>query len=294
VRYKVGLPKLREFAERIPRYFRNWNLRIGFTVFSSIVLMATIGPFLIPYNPVRFGTFKPNLPPDSTHLLGTDSFGRDVLAQMIIGTNQSLQIAITAALIGTFVGMVLGFMAGYYGGFIDAILRSITDIWLVIPMLPMLILIASMARRTEIWVMSLVLSLFSWAWPARQVRGQTLSLKNREFIYMAKLSGMGNTEIIFTEIVPHMLGWILTVLTSAVLWAMMAESGLEILGLGPQHTITLGMMLYWSNLYASIFRGLWWWWSPTIVMLILIFTSLYIMHIGVTEIVNPRAKKEGR
>jgi len=91
-----------------------------------------------------------------------------------------------------------------------------------------------------------------------------------------------------------MLGWILTVLTSAVLWAMMAESGLEILGLGPQHTITLGMMLYWSNLYASIFRGLWWWWSPTIVMLILIFTSLYIMHIGVTEIVNPRTNKEGR
>jgi peptide/nickel transport system permease protein len=271
--------------------FKNVKFKIGFALFTSIVLISIVGSLATPYDPSIGGKFRPNEPPSISHLLGTDSMGRDILAQIFLGTVQSLIIGLIVAFVGTVVGSTLGFMAGYYGGLIDAFFRTIIDTFVVVPMLPILILISSFFRTVSIWLVAGILSMFSWAWPARQIRSQTFSLKERDFISVAKLSGMSGSEIILKEIMPHMLQWMIANFVNAVLWSMLTEAGLEILGLGPQTTITLGMMLYWANVYSALLRNLWWWWFPPLTMLILLFLSLYLIHNGLDELLNPRSRK---
>lgn len=259
----------------------------------GIIFISIFGRMLTPFDPLYIGTFPPSLPPSGEHLLGTDSLGRDVLAQLFLGIQLSLTVGLLVATMGTLLGATIGFMAGYYGEIVDQILRSLTDIFLVIPMLPMLILISSFSKPIGIPLMASILALFSWASPARQVRSQTLSIKKRDFIYMAKLSGMRSREIVFTEIMPHMFQWMTANFTNTVLWAVIAETALELLGLGAQHTMTLGMMLYWANSHSAMFNELWWWWGSPTVMLILIFISLYLMHVGIDELVDPRLRRGG-
>ena len=282
---------LRVFKSLLRNLFSNRTFTIGFILFMAIALTGLIGRRVMPFDPLRTGSFRPNQQPSLGHILGTDSLGRDLFAQLLMSIEYSLIIGLIVATVGTFTGAAVGFIAGYYGGPLDAILRTATDVVIIIPSLPILIVMASFLKVVSIWTMAAILSIFSWAWPARQVRAQTLSLKERDFIHMARLSGMGGTRIVFTEIMPHMIQWMSANFTNATLVAMLAETGLAIIGLGPMGTMTLGMMIYWANSYAAMFRGLWWWWSPPIVTLIGLFTSLFLLHTGLDEIVNPRLRK---
>ena len=284
---------LKAFKSLLRNLFSNRTFIIGFILFMAIALTGVIGRRIMPFDPLRTGRFPPNQPPSQKNILGTDSLGRDLFAQLLMSIEYSVTIGLIVATIGTLAGATIGFIAGYYGGPTDAILRAITDVVIIIPSLPILIVLASFLKVVSILTMAAILSIFSWAWPARQVRAQTLSLKERDFIYMARLSGMGGIGIVFTEIMPHMIGWMGANFTNAVLVAMLAETGLAIVGLGPMGTMTLGMMVYWANLYAAMFRGLWWWWSPPIVMLICVFMSLYLLHVGLSEIVSPRLRARG-
>jgi peptide/nickel transport system permease protein len=270
------------------------KFKIGFITIISIVLVCILVVLTIPYDPSAVGRFKPNQPPSISHILGTDSMGRDVFAQLCLGTLHSFVVALIVATFGTIVGAFLGFISGYYGGILDNyLIRIVIDTFVTIPMLPILILVASLIRAPNIWVLAGSLCIFSWAWPARQVRSQTISLKKRDFIYLAKLSGMNSMEIIIKEIMPHMLQWMVANYVNAVLWTFLTEAGVELLGLGPPTTITLGMMIYWAIFYAAMLRGLWWWLFPPIIMFVIIFISLYLMHIGLEEFFNP-AKRLSR
>jgi len=270
---------------------RNRKFVVGTAVFASIVVSALVGRCLVPYDPL-LGLFPPNRPPGPGHPLGVDALGRDILAQLFMAIVQSLEIGLTVAFLGTFIGSLMGFVAGYFGGLVDHVLRGLIDLFITIPMLPILILIAASVRTLDVGTMVLILSMFAWAVPARQVRAQTLSLKEREFVYMAKLSGMGGLEIITFEIMPHMLLWMGANFVNATLWAIRTEVSLAILGLGPQNTATLGMMIYWAMLYAAVVTGRWWWWAPPIVALIAIFLSLYLIYAGLDEVFNPRLRRE--
>jgi len=272
---------------------RNKIFVAGFIMLTSIILLSVIGRRVLTYNPLRVGRFLKNTPPSFEHPFGVDSLGRDVFGQLLIGIENSLQIALIVATIGTLVGAMVGFVAGYHGGAIDAILRVLNDTFLLLPMLPMVILIASFVRVVELWMTALILSIFSWAWPARLVRSQALSLRKRDFIYMARLSGKGSMEIVFTELLPHMGQFLTANFAHAILWAILAETGLSILGLGPQYTMTLGMILYWALYYAAVFSGVWWWWSAPLFAIIWLLTSLYLVHMGLDEIFNPRLRTRG-
>ena len=290
----VSLTEVRVIVKSAVRELAsNRKFVVGFAMFIAIVVLSQVGLLLIPYDPLAAALFPIDHPPSQKHILGTDSLGRDVWAQLLFSINQSLLVGFIVAIIGTTVGAVIGFLAGYYGGVVDLVLRGLTDIFIVIPMLPILILIASMVRVVSLWMTAMILSVFAWAWPARQVRAQVLSLKERDFVYMARLSGMGGIEIVFRELMPHMLQWLGANFTNSVVWAILTEAGIEFLGLGPQKTMTLGMMLYWAMYHAAVFRGLWWWWAPPIVTIILIATSLFMMHVGLDEIVNPRLRTRG-
>lgn len=276
------------YATRISRKFA-----IGFIALMVIISGSLIGSFLLPRDYYRTGSFTPNTPPSWSNPLGTDSLGRDVLAQLSWGTQNSIRIGLIAATIGTLVGAVIGFIAGYHGGYLDKVLNVIIDMVLSIPSLLFLVLIAALIKgAVTVEVMALIISITNWAWPARQIRAQALSLKERDFVYMAKLSGMSSSEIIFKELMPHMFQWMGANFINAFLAAVLTEAGLSILGLGPQREMTLGMMLYWALNYSAIYRGLHWWWSSPVITLIILFTTLYILHVGFDEVINPRMRKK--
>lgn len=276
------------YATRISRKFA-----IGFIALMVIISGSLVGSFLLPRDYYRTGSFTPNIPPSWSNPLGTDSLGRDVLAQLSWGTQNSIRIGLIAATIGTLVGAVIGFIAGYHGGYLDKSLNVVIDMVLSIPSLLFLVLIAALIKgAVTVEVMALIISITNWAWPARQIRAQALSLKERDFVYMAKLSGMSSSEIIFKELMPHMFQWMGANFINAFLAAVLTEAGLSILGLGPQREMTLGMMLYWALNYSAIYRGLHWWWSSPVITLIILFTTLYILHVGFDEVINPRMRKK--
>jgi len=225
-------------------------------------------------------------------LLGTDTLGRSIAIQMSEAVPNSLQVGLIAASFGTFMGAFIGFVSGYFGGIIDAILRILIDVFLSVPSLLFLILIASLVKGVGVQTMALIIGFFAWAWPARQVRAQVLSLKERPFVEVARLSGMSNLEIIFRELMPHMLQWLGANFVNAFIAAILAESGLSILGLGPQREMTLGMMIYWALSYGAILQNLWWWWLPPVLALMCLFLSLYLVHLGFDEVSNPRLRSQ--
>jgi peptide/nickel transport system permease protein len=278
----------------IMQFFKDADFKIGFILLLFVLFLSVHGQFFIPESYVRVGAFKPSQPPQGLNFLGTDSFGRDVYAQLSYSITNSLIIGIMVAIVGTIVGSVIGFISGYYGGTIDAVVRIIINVMLSIPSLLLLLLIASFVKGALDFVsVSLIISLFSWAWPARQVRSQVLSLKEREFVNVAKLSGMKGYEIIFIEIMPHMFRWMSVHFISTILYGILTESSLSVLGLGPQRNLTLGMMIYWALNYAALYRGMWWWWATPVITLIVLFLSLYLMNIGLEKIMNPRLQRVG-
>ncbi|HEV2109549.1 MAG TPA: ABC transporter permease, partial [Thermomicrobiales bacterium] len=204
----------------------------------------------------------------------------------------SMLVGLIAATLGTAIGAILGLVSGYFGGKVDAVLRVLIDVFLSVPSLLFLILIASLLRGVGVTSMALIIGMFAWAWPARAVRSQALSLKERPFVRVARLSGMSDLEIVVRELLPHMLTWLGANFLNAFIAAILAESGLSILGLGPQREMTLGTMIYWALLNGAVFQNLWWWWLTPVLTLIVLFLALYLVHLGLDEVGNPRLRTQ--
>ena len=232
----------------------------------------------------RFGT------PSWDHPLGTESSGRDMLAVLLVGAPRSLWIGIIAAGIGMIVGIILGFSAGFLGGWIDAVIRTLSDAFITIPSLAVLIVISAFVSFNNITYMALMLAIFAWPGPTRLLRSQVLSMRERGYVQMARLSGAGSLNIMFSEMMPNLLPYLAASFTGNVSGAILAATGLEVLGLGPTRIPTLGITIFYSIRAAAILRGMWWWWGVPIVALIVIFTGLFLMTIGLDEIANPRLR----
>jgi peptide/nickel transport system permease protein len=271
----------------------NSKFVVGMIIILTLATLALTGNLLASPEQLRSGSFPARLPPGPGGLLGTDSLGRSVAFQMAEAVPKSLQVGLIAATFGTFVGAVIGFASGYFGGIVDALLRILIDVFLSIPSLLFLILIASLLRGVSVQTMALIIGFFAWAFPARQVRAQVLSLKERAFVQVARLSGVSGLGIIFRELMPHMFPWLGANFVNAFIAAVLAESGLSILGLGPQREMTLGMMIYWALSYSALLQNLWWWWLTPVLALILLFLSLYLVHLGFDEVSNPRLRAQG-
>jgi len=269
---------------------RNKKFLIGTIIFLTLLAAAVIGNLFVQPESRRTGSFPARLPPGPGGLLGTDTLGRSVAVQMAEAVPNSLQVGLIAAFLGTLLGALIGFISGYFGGAIDAVLRVLIDVFLSVPSLLFLILIASLVKGVGVQTMALIIGAFAWPSPARQVRAQVLSLKERAFVQVARLSGMSDLEIIFRELMPHMLQWLGANFVNAFIAAILAESGLSILGLGPQREMTLGMMIYWALSYGAILQNLWWWWLPPVLTLMCLFLSLYLVHLGFDEVSNPRLR----
>lgn len=271
---------------------QNKKFVIGLVIFLTLAAVTLAGSLSVEPRDRRAGRFLPRLAPGSEAVLGTDSLGRSIAVQMTEAVPNSMQVGLIAAALGTVLGAFVGFASGYFGRLVDALLRILIDVFLSVPSLLFLILIASLVKGVGVQTMALIIGLFAWAWPARQIRAQVLSLKERAFVQVARLSGMSGLEIIFRELMPHMLPWLGANFVNAFIAAILAESGLSILGLGPQREMTLGMMIYWALTYGAILQNLWWWWLTPVLTLSGLFLALYLVHLGFDEVSNPRLRAQ--
>jgi peptide/nickel transport system permease protein len=293
-------------ARRFNRWDSPWlnsKLIIGSAMILFVILLGLVGPLFWDVTMSRVASAELNIPPlfgpvpergfparDPAHPLGTESNGRDMLALMMSAAPGSLRVGLIAASIGMGVGIILGFTAGYLGGWWDAFIRTIADSVIVIPSLAVLIVISAYVRQVNIENMALLIALFLWPGPTRLIRSQVLSLRERGYVLMARLSGASTFDIMFKEMLPNMLPWLAASFTANVSAAILAAAGLEALGLGPTRVPTLGMTIFYAIRAAAILRGMWWWWGFPIVMLILIFSGLFMITIGLDEIANPRLR----
>ena len=197
-----------------------------------------------------------------------------------------------AGLIGLAIGTFLGFVSAYYGGWIDTIIRGVVDVGLTVPGLMVLIILAiAYSGRLTINSMSLIVAVLAWLYPARVIRSQVLTLKQRPFVEVARLTGMSGLEIIFLELMPNLLPYLAASLVGAVSSAILASIGLEALGLGPLDSPTLGMTIYWALLNGAVINRWWWWWAPPILIISILFNGLYMLAMGLDEIANPRVRR---
>jgi peptide/nickel transport system permease protein len=212
---------------------------------------------------------------------------------MVLGTGMTLQIGAIAGAIGLGVGIVLGFISGYFGGLLDTVITSLIDIYMTIPGFLILILIATTFKNITLGVveMGLIVAIVSWAGPARAIRSQVLTMRERPFVMMAKLGGMGSLEIVMKELVPNLLPFLVMSLSQSVYGGIMASLGLEAIGIGARREPTMGMTLFYVNYYSAFLLGLWWWIIAPIIVIVFTLTSLVLISMGLDEIANPRRRK---
>jgi peptide/nickel transport system permease protein len=270
---------------------RNPSLTIGIFLLLLLLLFVVIGHFtvdLIQYRPL---STRPLQPPSRELPFGSDKQGRNLYAVMVEGTPLTLRIGLLAGVIGVVIGATLAFVSGYYGGLLDSVIRLIVDVGLTIPGLLVLIIIAMRVRGgLTVDQMALVVGLLAWLYPARTIRSQVLSIKQRGYVQIARLSGMSSPEIIVKELLPNLLPYLGASLVGSVSAAILASIGLEVLGLGPFESPTLGMTIYWVNYNAAIINGWWWWWVPPILVIAILFIGLFLVAVGLDEIANPRVR----
>ena len=233
-------------------------------------------------------------PPQAKYWLGTDFNGRQILPLMIHGAPLTLRIGLYAGVFGLGIGIILGFVAGYMRGAVDAFIRIISDVFITIPSLAVLVVVASTIKEgagLSVNAMGFIVASLAWMWPTRVIRAQVLSMRESNYVEVARLNGMGDFEIIFRELMPNLLPFLAASFVGAMASGILAAVGLEALGLGPQHEPTLGMTIYWSIYYGALLSNWWWWYVPPTLLVAWIFVTLYLIASGLDKWANPRLRQ---
>jgi peptide/nickel transport system permease protein len=299
------MPRVRGFFRYIRR---NKTLGIGLGIMLFLVIFTLIGYFRIdpkvdPYPLAAPASLAPTLhycpggadecENPKAYPFGTDGQGRDLYAVAVTGTWMEMRIGLFAGIFGVIVGSIIGFTSAFYGGLYDRVVRIMVDVLLTIPALLILVVIQSSLGNQTVTVngMAIIIALISWFWAARVIRAQVLSMREREYVSMARLNGMSSMGIIFRELMPNLLPYLGAALVGAVTAAIFASIGLAALGLGPLREPTLGVTIYWVYNQNAFVRDMWWWIAVPVVIIALIFVMLFLISIGLDELANPRVRK---
>src|SRR5438477_2354430 len=291
----IEVPAENQFGEQTRsglRYLgRNRQLILGIALLSALALFVIVGHLVYDVSRSHPLSVPQGRPPSALYWLGTDSQGRDIMAVMISGIPLTLFMGLLAGFLGVAVGTILAFAGAYYGGWVDALVRGVVDIGLTIPTFLVLIIVAiSIHSAMTIPQMALVIAALAWLWPTRTIRAQVLTMRERAYVHVARLSGASGLKIIFTELMPNLLPYLAASLVGAVAAAVLASLGLEALGLGANDAPSIGMTIYWVIFYGALLQGMWWWFMPPIVVVVVLFMGLFGLSAGLDEWANPRLR----
>lgn len=262
------------FARRHPEF----ACGLGLIVLALLPTLLT--PVTVGFAAGNIFAGVPNLPPGIGHPLGTQSEGRDMLAVLGRAAPATLFIGLIGGGMSLIVGGALGLLAGYLGGWQDAVIRTLADVGLTIPPLAILILVGAAFPTVSVAAMGLVIAATIWMSTARVIRSQTLTLREREYTRVARMSGAGHLRIAFGEILPNLFPYLAACFVNGVTTSMLAAIGLEMLGLGPGQSQTLGSVVFESLTYSAMWRGLWWWWAPAVAVMALFFLGLFLLSLS--------------
>ena len=265
--------------------------KIGVVILAIFLLVAIIGPYVAPFDPnATTGSQNTPLAPTSKHLLGTDYLGGDVLSQMLVGTRSTVLIGLITGLIATALSVAIGTAAGYLGGWRDEALSLFSNIFLVLPALPLLVVLFGFLPRASNLLVAIVLSALSWPFGARVIRAQTLSLSNRDFVLAAREVGERPARIIFFELLPNEVGLIAAAFVGTVLYAVLTSVALAFIGLGDPTAWSFGTILNNASTNNAVQLGAWWWFVFPGVAVALLGMSLVLINFGLDELSNPRLR----
>ena len=276
------------------RYLRrNKGLALGVLILLGLVLFTVYGLMTVNLKHAYPLSVAAKKPPSWQYPFGTDFFGRDLYAAMVVGLWQTAFIGLLAGGLGTFIGVVLGFTSAYFGGWTDSAIRTVCQILTPIPVLLIQVVIAGSLDKRDVTIvtMALIVVLLAWMGPTLVIRAQVLTMKERQFVSVAKLSGVSDLEIVFKEILPNLLPFIAAAFVGQVFVAVFASFYLAVLGLGPLREPLLGNIIWAAQTQGAFFNG-WWWWpiAPSVAM-ILILGSLALINMGLDELANPRVRR---
>jgi peptide/nickel transport system permease protein len=286
----VPLTGMRRSVARI-RAVLNGRFLFSLVVLILVLAFGFLGPIVLnrPNALVTVGGLYDA--PSSAAWLGTDNFGRDVLTQLMYGTRTSLIIGLWAGAVATLIGLFIGTVAGYVGGWLEEALMALTNVVITIPSIVILILLSIAINNRSIVAMGIIIGITSWPWTARAVRAQASSLRTRDHVEIARLSGANTLSLIVWEIVPFMLSYVVMAFVLQLSSGILTEATLSMLGLGPSGNVSLGIMLQWALLWESVRTGAWWAFVPPALLLTLIAFSLLLLQSSIDEIFNPRLRR---
>lgn len=267
---------------------RNTRLLVGLGVVAFFTLVAVIGPFLV--HDANAFSDAGYTAPSGRHWLGTTQTGQDVFAQLVVSTRSTLVIGAGAGLLATVVSVLVGITGGYAGGWVDEALSLASNVVLVLPGLPLVIVISAFLGNGGLLSVVVVIAVTSWAASARVLRAQTLSVRNRDYVLAAQASGEPAWRIVFVEIVPNELPIIVSQLIFATIFAVLTQAGLAFLGLGDINLLTWGNMLHFAQNDEALQTGAWWWFIPPGLCIALLGAGLALINFGLDEVLNPRLR----
>ncbi len=269
---------------------RNNKLKVGLAIILFFVILTMAGPLFTDYLPMDY-VGPAAVPPSSEFWFGTTTFGQDIFTQFVYGLRASFLVGIIGGGLGTLFGILVGFIAGYRGGWVDEILNMLTNIVLVIPTLAVLLIIVAYLEVRGLLIESIFIGCTAWPWAARAIRAQTFSLRSRDFVDLARLSGMNPLKVIFTEIAPNMMSYLLLVFILQFGGAVLIAATLDFIGLGPTNAMSLGLMMNNAVLWGALILGIWWWFIPPGLAITAIVGALYITNVGLDEVFNPKLRE---
>jgi peptide/nickel transport system permease protein len=278
-------------GRRLPRL--SLKIVLGLILLAIFVLMAIIGPFVAPYDPSAIGP-DTLAGPSAAHLLGTTNNGQDVLSELLVGSRATVIVAFVAGALATVLSVIFGVTSGYLaGGARGELLNMLSNIFLVLPLFPLLVVLTAFLPNASAWVVAVVIAFVGWAWGARVLRATTLALRNQDFVQAARAVGERTWRIILFEILPNEIAVVAASFLFTVIASIILYTGLIFLGLGNTNEWSWGLILYWAQNEEALTVGAWWWFIPAGLCTALLGTSIGLIGFGIDEFINPRLRAAG-
>ncbi|WP_046562789.1 ABC transporter permease [Micromonospora sp. HK10] len=275
------------------RFVANAKAATGLAILGIYCLFAVIGPWVAPYDPdARSGDVLQA--PSASHWFGTTHLGQDIFSQILVGARSVMVVGLLAGVLATILSILIGVTAGYLGGVTDEGLSAMSNVFLVIPALPLIIIVTSIVEQASDTLVALIIGLTSWAWGARVLRAQTLSLRRRDYVEAARATGERTWRIILFEILPNLTAIIASGFVGTVIFAVMSEITLAFIGISSISSWNWGTILFWAQGQQALAQGAWWWFVPAGLAIAVLGTALALINFGIDEFVSPRLRTGGR